>query len=188
MSRLVARILLTILMFPIASLVYLTMAMMMFRQSRGRSQEDLVFAVSGLVTWGFVGLYWWQVWRESTLWTSARIFGTFAAAGFALFCGVIVGFLAEQMIAHGFGFFLGSVTPPLLWLVMSIFVWRETEEERAARIRRSGGETVACPRCGYNLTGLREARCPECGTQFTLDELMAAQAEQRMESVNDRED
>ncbi len=23
-----------------------------------------------------------------------------------------------------------------------------------------------CRRCGYNLTGLREARCPECGTGF----------------------
>ena len=23
-----------------------------------------------------------------------------------------------------------------------------------------------CQRCGYNLTGLTEARCPECGTEF----------------------
>ena len=23
-----------------------------------------------------------------------------------------------------------------------------------------------CRRCGYNLTGLTEARCPECGTEF----------------------
>ena len=27
-----------------------------------------------------------------------------------------------------------------------------------------------CRRCGYNLTGLTEARCPECGTGFDTDE------------------
>ena len=26
-----------------------------------------------------------------------------------------------------------------------------------------------CRRCGYNLTGLTEARCPECGTEFEKD-------------------
>ena len=37
-----------------------------------------------------------------------------------------------------------------------------------------GIDAIACPTCGYNLTGLREARCPECGSQFTLDQLYAA--------------
>lgn len=27
---------------------------------------------------------------------------------------------------------------------------------------------VACPSCGYNLRGLREARCPECGEAIAL--------------------
>ncbi|MCH9033356.1 MAG: hypothetical protein IID42_02485 [Planctomycetes bacterium] len=30
-----------------------------------------------------------------------------------------------------------------------------------------------CPKCGYDLKGLAMARCPECGTEFTLDELFA---------------
>jgi hypothetical protein len=34
---------------------------------------------------------------------------------------------------------------------------------------------VNCPECGYLLVGLRDLRCPECGTQFTLDELIRAQ-------------
>ena len=25
-----------------------------------------------------------------------------------------------------------------------------------------------CQRCGYNLTGLTEARCPECGAEFEV--------------------
>lgn len=30
-----------------------------------------------------------------------------------------------------------------------------------------------CPGCGYNLYGLREMRCPECGRAFTFEEIGA---------------
>lgn len=30
------------------------------------------------------------------------------------------------------------------------------------------GRDVACPACGYNLRGLREPRCPECGEAIAL--------------------
>lgn len=29
----------------------------------------------------------------------------------------------------------------------------------------------ACPACGYNLSGLTHCRCPECGQEYTLEEL-----------------
>ncbi len=39
-----------------------------------------------------------------------------------------------------------------------------------------GGEVrVNCPMCGYSMVGLHEARCPECGGQFTVDELIRQQ-------------
>ena len=43
----------------------------------------------------------------------------------------------------------------------------------------SGGERPhpTCPACGYDLTGLHEARCPECGRSYTLDELFSALSE-----------
>ncbi len=74
-----------------------------------------------------------------------------------------------------FTMFIGGVLAMLFWLFVTVFLWRETTAERAARVGGAGSSAVTCPTCGYNLTGLAEARCPECGTRFTLDELLASQ-------------
>jgi DNA-directed RNA polymerase subunit RPC12/RpoP len=74
----------------------------------------------------------------------------------------------------GFHMF-GTILAPLLWLIATVFIWRETPAERGRRVRSAGNAGIACPTCGYNLTGLSESRCPECGNRFTLDELLAAQ-------------
>ena len=37
-------------------------------------------------------------------------------------------------------------------------------------------EDLDCPRCGYNLRGLPQPRCPECGLVVDLDQIRAAQA------------
>lgn len=42
-------------------------------------------------------------------------------------------------------------------------------------INRDGHVNVHCPVCGYAMIGLTEARCPECGAKFTLDELIRRQ-------------
>lgn len=42
-------------------------------------------------------------------------------------------------------------------------------------IAPSGEVRVFCPRCRYSMVGLRESRCPECGTQYTLDDLIRQQ-------------
>lgn len=31
-----------------------------------------------------------------------------------------------------------------------------------------------CPKCGYNMAGLSATNCPECGAEFTIDQLRRA--------------
>ncbi len=31
---------------------------------------------------------------------------------------------------------------------------------------------IPCPHCGYNLRGIVEPRCPECGREFDSDQLL----------------
>ncbi len=52
----------------------------------------------------------------------------------------------------------------------------------AHRVRRGkpmftpeGLPNINCPSCDYSMVGLHESRCPECGTRYTLDELLMKQ-------------
>ena len=84
------------------------------------------------------------------------------------------------------GVLFGGGLPPIVWVLATVLIWRETPQERMQRITAMGTDSVSCPVCGYNLTGLREARCPECGSSFTLDQLLSGQPQRdkaRLETV-----
>jgi hypothetical protein len=84
--------------------------------------------------------------------------------------------LSRSQIPPGPAFVLGGGTVPIVWVLATVLVWRETSAERVARMSNLvSNPSVVCPFCGYNLSGLREARCPECGASFTLDALAASQ-------------
>lgn len=56
-------------------------------------------------------------------------------------------------------------TQPSVWVV------NDDDYDRARSLivgRRNRGATFHCEQCGYNLTGLSEPRCPECGLSFTV--------------------
>lgn len=82
---------------------------------------------------------------------------------------------------------LGLVMGGLVWIVLWLFgtaiAWRETAGERRQRLEAMGVSALPCPSCAYNLSGLRESRCPECGAAYTLDQLYAAVDEQRRGGV-----
>jgi len=175
MSRLIARILLALSIWPLAALVYMMVFVLMVQGNYGPAREARGFTVAGCVTWMFVGAYWILLWRKSIVWTGRRRGLTFGAILGALVLGGMAGMLMGGVTGGDFGWFIGSVTAPVLWLVATVLIWRESAGERAARLANAGRDAIVCPTCGYNLTGLREARCPECGTQFTIDQLLAAQ-------------
>jgi DNA-directed RNA polymerase subunit RPC12/RpoP len=101
---------------------------------------------------------------------------TWLATGISLVAGV-VGWTCTRWIDDDFAMFVGTSVVPVTWLVGTTLAWRETASERAQRIQGTSGDALACPTCGYNLTGLRGTRCPECGTDFTLQELLSATRE-----------
>ncbi len=170
MSHLIARILLAILMWPLAAMVYLIAFVVLAGMFRwGRPYE---FWGAGALAWGFVGGYWLLLWYRSVRWDGGRVGLTLASTVAALVISVLAA-PALNAVERGFGHFAGSALFPLLWVVGTIFVWRESAAERRARL--GSHDALVCPQCGYNLTGLSEARCPECGTRYTLSDLYARQ-------------
>lgn len=190
MSRLVSRILLSIFLFPLGAIFYGLVAAfseMMLRGSgiSGSSRDVTMFLVSGVLTWAFVGVYWFLLWYSSIQWNARRIASSVLSFPAAILAGLILGFLAATILPVGgdasFGVFIGGMLTILLWLVSSVFIWRETAAERAQRVKATNRTAMICPTCGYNLTGLTASRCPECGSQFTLDELVALQPKAEVE-------
>jgi hypothetical protein len=174
MSRLVGSLLLSILMFPLASVLYLIVFFVADLKGFGPgANTTTAIFIAGVATWAFVAWYWILTWRKSVTWGAARLnltaLAALASAGIAAGAGAATSFLERE-----FGYFIGSITAPALWLMATVLVWRETAAERAARLR-AAGPAILCPTCGYDMTGLKGTRCPECGCEFTLDELLASQ-------------
>jgi hypothetical protein len=185
MSRLVSRILLSILMFPLAGIVYMfTVVVGEYTFARAMSwpyQEIFEFKMAGTLTWFVIGVYWSLLWMNSVRWTTARIVGTLLSVIVSLGAGVSSALITSAVIhgttaSNSFGTFIGSMVVIVSWLIATVFLWRETAAERSQRVKTSSKSAITCPTCGYNLTGLSEARCPECGSKFTLDELIGLQS------------
>jgi DNA-directed RNA polymerase subunit RPC12/RpoP len=173
MSRLVARILLCVFMFPIAVVVYCAIVIT-FDRRYGYWSGNVELSIAGLTAWAFVAVYWILVWHKSVRWTlKRRLIPTLIAL-----LGIVFGVAANFFLDGGQEdhIILLGILVPALWLIATVYCWQETTAERASRVRDSGRLNIACPVCGYNLTRLSEARCPECGTKFMLDELLAAQS------------
>jgi predicted RNA-binding Zn-ribbon protein involved in translation (DUF1610 family) len=173
MSRLLARIMLALLMLPLAAVIYLVVFVTLIRQVFGYSRDIEVFAITSLACWAFVAAYWVVLWRSTVRWTPNRIVLTFVAVVVAMIPAVLTGFAAGQLDDE-LGAFVGGITAPLIWLCLTVIVWSETRAERAARVRASA-QAMVCPTCGYNMTGLRELTCPECGSRWTIEEIRALQ-------------
>ena len=141
------------------------------------------FRWAGLITSALFASAWVLIWHGAVQWSSRRIARTFILIPLCvlpawIMSGVVIGFARH---ADEIGWFIAYLVWITAWIIGTALIWQENAKERGERLRRLGIHAVACPDCGYNLTGLKEAKCPECGAVYTLDQLYASIAEQRAE-------
>jgi hypothetical protein len=181
MTATIARLILAMLILPATGAVFLlTFLAVLARSGGGGPPPFWGILVVWIIVYTFVAAYWILLWRSTVRWTAARIWKTALAGAVALAGGGAIAFavivISRSQIPPGIALLLGGGTVPIVWVLGTVLLWRETAAERVARMSNLiGSPTVVCPFCGYNLSGLREARCPECGNSFTLDQLAASQ-------------
>src|SRR3954453_21415051 len=101
MSRLLSRILLAMLMLPLAALVYTVAFVLLVSQRIYPRSGGLMFVISGAVTWAMMGGYWFFLWRGLVRWTRERIPNTFLAAGASAIAGLAAaGVVAMLLSGH----------------------------------------------------------------------------------------
>jgi hypothetical protein len=180
MTATIARLILAMLILPATGAVFLLTFIAVLARSGGGGPPPLAaVAIVWTVVYTFVAIYWILLWRSTVKWTRARVRNTALAGLLALAGGVafaVALVVLSRAIPQGIALLLGGGGVPIVWVLATVLLWRETPAERVARMSTLvSNPTVVCPVCGYNLSGLREARCPECGGIFTLDQLTASQ-------------
>ena len=166
---------------PWQRLIYVIIVVCWVDSSGGR-REIAGFVVSGIVTSIFIASYWILLWRKSVIWNQRRPFATLAAAGAAIMIAIVLAIMIAAVVRYSESFpaFVGTVAAPLLWLVATVFICRRPNECAGHSVTAS----VVCPACNYNMTGLTTARCPECGAEFTLDQLFSSQPDRESKELN----
>lgn len=177
MTHLIARLILAMLILPITGAVFVLLVVLLITPVGGPPGAPRLVAFWSVI-YLFVGVYWTLLWHPMVRWTRQRVIRTALAAPASI---LVSGALASStfMLVRGATLDLtmmaGGALVPICWVVATVLIWRETARERMERLTRTNPNVIVCPVCGYNLTGLHEARCPECGSRFTLDRLLAAQ-------------
>ena len=170
------RILLAGLLIPAALLFNLIFYLLMDRTIMQSSHELTLLTNTSMAV--VIEAGWLLIWRSSVKWTRGRMARTIVCFVVTAVAGIAAGWCTSRRFNDDFGIFVSAATAGLLWCAGTALLWRESTAERAIRIARQSGMALHCPACGYNMTGLHEARCPECGAEFTLDALYAAQSTQ----------
>jgi len=173
MSRSVSQVIIALACVAGTPVLYF-ITFVLLERSWLRADEDALLA-STIITGAALITAWIAIWRKTVQWTVVRRILTALAvlwsAGAATLISLIVIALLNPRDAGMAIALAGAVWVPM-WLVSTALIWRETGFERALRIDPRAAGMLACPNCGYDLRGLSEARCPECGRRYTLDQIV----------------
>ena len=192
MTHLVARLILTMLILPVAGAVFVLGFMgyaALFMQSPNPPVIPIIVLWS--LIYAVVAIAWIMIWRPVVIWTRERIAQTALSAAISLGAGFAFGFAFWSVAsATGMPIFMaylaGGGLPPIVWICATVLTWRETAEERTERLAGTGPDahSIVCPVCGYDMGSVRAARCPECGAEFTIGQLVAAQPRRALQTLD----
>ncbi len=70
-------------------------------------------------------------------------------------------------------FLLGTCS--LLAAAGAVLAWLPAVITLESRAPAATPLKLFCPACSYDMSGLSELKCPECGTRYTVDQILAAQ-------------
>jgi hypothetical protein len=177
MTRTVARLILAMLLLPCTGAVFLLLFVALIPTSGPGPPAVGRLLLMWFGLYVFVGAYWILLWRDMVTWNPRRVTLTALATVLSLAggCAVAVGCMAvSRQVPPPIAVLFGGGTVPITWVLSTVLIWRETAAERLGRLTAHGMPALACPLCGYDLAGLTEARCPECGASFTLEQLVLA--------------
>jgi hypothetical protein len=123
----------------------------------------LAIAVGAVPVIGYGGslFIWWPTFRHHPRRRAVALKVTIAYLA-ALSPGLVLSFVPGA----GLGVLL-SIVLGLLGCGVAVIVINR----KLAAPSRVGG-VIPCLRCGYDMRGQQECRCPECGAQFTVGELV----------------
>lgn len=175
MTRTVARLILAMLLLPCTGAVFLLLFLVLMPMSGPPAVGRLLLV--WFLLYAFVGAYWVVLWWDMVPWNGRRVALTAFATALSLAGGCAVGLAilaTNRMVPPQIAVLIGGGTVPITWVLSTVLIWRETAAERLGRLTAHGMPALACPLCGYNLAGLTEARCPECGGSFTLEQVVLA--------------
>ncbi|MCB9857611.1 MAG: hypothetical protein H6818_18160 [Phycisphaerales bacterium] len=135
--------------------------------------SDLAIGFGGAAAiW--VGLLSW-IWRGPSGKTgiAGSIIGTFVIAGsaFAVSIGIDEWLRREEEYLIAAVLLIAAAIITFIWMRYTATILRGNPV-----FGRDRQINVECPKCGYSLVGLSTLRCPECGADYTIDELIRAQS------------
>jgi hypothetical protein len=136
---------------PVINLVLMPLwllALILILWRRRNAPELSIAFVTGLFA-----VHWFSYWSIASWWNGEDHYGIHLSFGAS--CVIVVAVLGEAR-------------------AVSRQSWLRTLGGLATGRFRGLDERVGmCPQCGYNLYGLTEQRCPECGRGFTFEEVGA---------------
>ncbi|MBX3385805.1 MAG: hypothetical protein KF768_04475 [Phycisphaeraceae bacterium] len=177
MSRLASRIVLTILLFPALIVTSSISGGLASLLSPFIDDVELVIGVSLANATAFAVAFWLN-WRGVVAWTPRRTSRTWIWSG-ACASLAVASLAALVLLIDRWNvipwLIIAVAAAGLLWTIGVVRLWQESSKERSLRIAATGVNTALCPVCRYDLSGLTNLRCPECGNEFTLGRIQDEQ-------------